>query len=162
MFSQILKNGLPISMDLVVVVGLFIIFFSYAMYFGKSRIISAILAFYPAQFLYEHFPFLNKFLILKGDTLLTLNKVLIFLIFFVLLNIMIARYIFSESGYGSSKIFRVSGLAAAAVIVVMVFTYSVISLDSLYNFSGATDVLFFGTDKIFYWNLAPLGLLFFL
>jgi len=162
MFSQILKNGLPISMDVIVLVGLFILFFAYAMYFGKSRIISALFAFYPAQFLFEHFPFMNKLLILKGDSLLTLNKVFIFLLFFIPLNIIIARYIFSDSGYGSSKMFRIAGFALAGVVVVLLFTYSVVNLDALYNFSSATDVLFSGTDKTFYWNVAPLVLMYFL
>jgi hypothetical protein len=150
------------SMDAVVIVGLFILFFAYAMYFGRSRVISIILAFYPAQFLYEHFPFFDKLLLLKGESLLTLNKVVIFLLFFIPLDIIIARYIFSESEYGSSKVFRIAGFSLAGVILVLLFTYSVVSLDSLYNFNSMIDNLFSSTNNIFYWNLVPIILLFFL
>ncbi len=50
---------------------------------GKSRIISLILAFYPARLLFENFPFMSKLLVLDGPNLLLLNKVLIFLLFLV-------------------------------------------------------------------------------
>ena len=161
MISQLLKSGGPITMDFVVLAGLLILFFAYTMYFGKSRIISAIIAFYPAVFLYKLFPSIDKFLVLKGDALMTLNEILIFLVFFVPINIIISRFIFSDSGFGSSKVLRTVGLSLVSVVLVLIFTYSVVSLDIVYNFSQPIDGLFLA-GNMFYWDLAPVILLFFL
>ena len=117
------------------------------------------MVFYPATFFYQLFPFLNKLIFLKGDALIALNRFAIFLVFLILLDIMTARYIFSDSGYGASKFLRIAGYSLGAVILVMVLTHSVVNLDAWYNFSPNIDALF-SADKIFYWNLAPVVLLF--
>ena len=155
-------GGTYFSSDIFILVILFIIFFAYAIYFGKNNIISLILAFYPAQLFYEHFPFINSLLVLKGDSLLILNKVLIFLLFLIPFSILIGRYIFKDSGYGSMHYVRIAGYAVAMVILVLIFSYSIISLDVFHNFSPSIDVLFTPGNHIFWWNLAPLLLLFFL
>ena len=46
------------------------------------------------------------------------------------------------------------------VILILLFSYSVISLDSVHHFSPTDSGLFTGADRIFWWQLAPLGLLF--
>lgn len=161
MFSSFFKNGLPIPFDFIVLAGILILFFAYVMYFGKNKIISAILAFYPAQFIYSNATFLDKFLVLKGDYLLTINKIFLFLIIFFPINIIIGRYIFSDSGFGSGKALRSAGLAITALIVLLVFWYSVVNLDAFYNFSSQIDGAF-SKSNIFYWNLAPFVLLYFL
>lgn len=150
------------SSDIFILVAVFVIFFIYALSFGKNSIISLILAFYPTQLLYEHFPFMNSLLVLKGDWLLLLNKVLIFLVFLIPLYILINRYVFHDSGYGGTHYARMIGYAAAMVIIVLIFSYSIISLDAIHNFSPSIDVLFTGTDRIFWWQLAPLAILFIL
>ncbi len=153
-------GGSYFSSDIFVLVVLFIIFFVYALYFGKSRIISLILAFYPAQLLFQNFPFLNSLLFMKGESLLLLNKVLIFLVFWIVLDILIGRYVFQDSGYGSMHYARLAGYAVAMVIIVMIFSYSIVSLDVVHNFSPSIDVIFTGADRLFWWLLAPLALLF--
>lgn len=151
-----------LSSDIVILVLIFIFFFVYALYLGKGAIISLILAFYPAQFFFEHFPFINKAMFLKGDSLILLNKVLIFLLFLIPLTILFSRYVFHDSGYGSMHYVKIAGYALLCVALVLVFSYSIISLDSIHNFSPTIDALFTGVDRIFYWNIAPIAVLFFL
>jgi hypothetical protein len=159
--SNFFNSGIGyFSGDVIFLVTLFVVFFVYALYFGKNSIISVILAFYPAQFFYANFPFMNSLLVLKGDWPLLLNKVLIFLIFWVLLYILINRYVFHDSGYGGEHYVRMACYAIAMVIVVLIFSYSVVNLDAIHNFSPAIDALFAGADHIFLWNLAPLVVLF--
>ena len=153
-------GGSYFSSDIFILIVLFIIFFVYALYFGKNQIISLILAFYPAQLFYEHFPYLNSLLVLKGDPLLLLNKVLIFLIFWILLDILISRYVFQDSGYGSMHYARMAGYSVAMVILILIFSYSIVNLDLIHNFSSSIDVVFTGTDRLFWWHLAPLVILF--
>ena len=161
MITQLFKAGTSITTDIMFLVVLFVLVCAYSFYAGKSRIISFILAFYPAQLLYTQFPFIDKLLILKGDGLVVLNKAIIFLIFFIPLNILISRYVFAESGYGgSAHVLRIAGFSLAGVVVFLLFSYSIVSLDLLYNFSPTVDALFSTPDKVFWWHLAPLLVLF--
>ncbi|KKR45459.1 MAG: hypothetical protein A3G47_00605 [Candidatus Zambryskibacteria bacterium RIFCSPLOWO2_12_FULL_39_45] len=145
------------SFDMAVLVVLFIIFLAYTLFFGRKMMISLILAFYPATLLYKTFPFIQKLLVVSGDKFLIINKIVIFLVFLVPLFIIISRYISSESSYtGSSHIIRTVGLAIVGVILILLFSYSTVSLDPIYNFSSSIDILFSTTDRVFWWNLAPL------
>ncbi|MBA3733027.1 hypothetical protein H0W91_01490 [Patescibacteria group bacterium] len=148
------------SSDIIFLVSLFILFLAYAMYFGKGRIVSVMLAFYPAALLYNNFPFLNKLLFLHGASLVTLNKVLIFLIFLLPLNIIINKYIFVPLEFsGGTGMLRTAGFALASLVLFVLFTYTVVNLDTIHNFSPTIDALFKGSDRIFYANLIPLVLL---
>ncbi len=162
MFTDFFKSGSALTNDIIVLGTLFILFATYALYFGKSRIVSLILAFYPAVFLYEQFPYASKLMFLHGDQPILLNKILVFLIFLIPLNIIIGRFVFAESGYGGSFHFlRVAGLALAGTMLALVFTYSVIDLSLFYSFSPTISALFVSA-YIFWWMLAPLVLMFFL
>ncbi len=156
--SHFFKTTGSFSSDLILLAVLFFLFFAVGMYFGKSRLVSLILAFYPARFLYENFPLMSHFLVLHGPQLVVINKILIFLFFFVLVDIMISRYIFSESIGSSSHFVQVGALALSATVLLLVFSYSIISLDIFYNFSVSIDKLFVVTN-LFWWTLAPLLLL---
>lgn len=166
MFTPIVtffKTSGVLTTDIFVLLALFLIFFLYGWYLGKARLVSLILAFYPAIFLYKIFPFANNLMVLHGAELIVLNKVLIFLLFLIPLDIMISRYIFADSGLGgSSHFFRIAGFSIALVILIVLLSYTIISLDIFYNFSPTIDKLFFPESKIFWWNLAPIGLLFLL
>lgn len=153
-------HGNLFGSDIFILVILFLFFFCYALYFGKNTIIATILAFYPAQYFYQNFPFMNSLLVLKGDSLLLLNKVLIFILFLVPLTILIGRYVFQDSGYGSAHYLRCAGYTISMIILILLFSYSVVSLDSIHNFSPMISNLFTGADRIFWWHLAPLALLF--
>jgi hypothetical protein len=153
-------GGTYLSSDLFILLLIFAFFFAYALYLGKNTIIATILAFYPAQFFYQNFPFMNSFLVLKGEPLLLLNKVLIFLLFLVPLVILLSRYIFQDSGYGSSHYFRMAGYALAMIILLLIFDYSIVNLGLVHNFSPTISTLFEGQSRVFLWNLAPLALLF--
>ena len=159
MLSNILKSGFWQN-DIVVLAIVFAFFYLYGLYLGRHRVISFILAFYPARFLYGICPFTSDLMFLKGDSLLLLNKVILFLIFLIPLDILISRYIFSESTYGEAKFFRIGGFAIASVILVLVFSYSFVSLDSVHKFSPMIELLFNGSYRLFWWSIAPLAILF--
>lgn len=160
MFTHILNIGSIFTRDTVVLLGVFVLFFAFALYFGKNRIISLLLSFYPAAFLYERFPYLAKLLVLQGPQLAVLNKLIIFLIFLIPIDIIINKFIFSDSGYGSTRLLRIAGFAIAGVILMLVFTYSVVDLSIFYSFSIAIHHTI--STYIFWWTLAPLILMFFL
>ncbi len=155
-----MEKFLNISNDAFFFIAVLAILFVYTMYFGRGRMVSLILAFYPATLLYKSFPFIDKLTFLHGSQLVVLNQIAIFLLFLVPLAVIIDRFIFSTSEYtGSSHILRTLGLSLAGVIIIVIFSYSTVSFDSLHDFGGGIDSLFSSTAKIFYWNLAPAVLL---
>lgn len=148
-----------LSGDIAFFVALFIVIFLCAMYFGKNRMASLILAFYPATMLYKSFPYLNKLIFLSGDREIVINKIVIFLVLFGFVNFIVRKYIdlFGESG----GIFKKVGLSVAILIVILLFSYNVISLNVFHVFSSSIDTLFTNTNLIFWENLAPLVILMF-
>lgn len=162
-FLRVMKIGGILSSDLIVLGTIFVLFFLYAIYFGRDRVVAFIFAFYPAVFLYQTLPFFDKLIVLHGDRLILLNKLGLFLLLFIPLNIIIARYIFSESyGGGGKHYLRIAGCALASVVLFLVFYYKILNLETLYNFSPAVDILFSGPNRLFWWTLAPLAILLFL
>jgi hypothetical protein len=160
-FISVLKG--IFSGDTLIFVILFAVFFAYASFLGRGRLISLILAFFPATTLFNNFPFINSLLVLSGDKLVTLNKVVIFLIFLVPISYVINRYMFATSDFtGSTKILRTAGLSICAVAMLLIFSYSTVSLDTFYNFSPQVDSALTGMSKLFYWNVGVLALLAFL
>ncbi len=147
------------SSDALYLISIFIILYACSMYFGRGRIVSMIVSFFPAMLLFNSFPFIDKLIFFEAGGLLALNKLAIFLIFFIPISIIVSRFIFSSSEYSDYPILKNGVLAFSALIVVLVFSYSVVSLDALHNFSPQIDALFSGEGKTFYWNLLSLALL---
>ncbi|HEY4505413.1 MAG TPA: hypothetical protein VJG67_01865 [Candidatus Paceibacterota bacterium] len=148
--------------DGVFLLVIFAVFFVYAMYLGRGRIISLILSFYPATLLYNAFPFIDK-LTMSSEKGLVLGKIGIFLVFLIPINIILNRYVFAESFYtGTSHMIRTGGLALVTVILVILFSYNTVNFDVLHDFSPGMDIIFSGASREFWWNLTPLAILAFL
>ena len=148
------------SGDMIFLVTIFVIFLAYGLYLGRGKLISLIIAFYPATLFFNTFPFTKTLIILHTDKLLVLNKIGIFLLFLIPLNIIVDRFIFSSEDYSSSSnIFRNIGLTLGVVVLIVLFSYNTINFDMFHNFSPTIDTLFSGNDRLFYWNLAPIALL---
>jgi hypothetical protein len=160
MSGIISKVTSALSGDVLFLVALFVIIFLCAMYFGKNRMASLVLAFYPATLLYKSFPFINKLTVLSGDTGILINKIVIFLVFFVLISIVIRKYLASYDE--SSGVFSKIGLTLAILIIILVFSYNIVSFDTFHNFSAQIDTLFKNNNLIFWWNLTPLVILAFI
>ena len=166
MFSQISRVFFFLkyfSSDATFIIAIFAIVFALGLYFGKARLVAFILSIYPATFLYNNFPFLGKLVVLHGEKLTALNEIVIFLLFLIPLNIIIDRYIFSEStGGGLIGTAKVGGLALAVTLLIVIFSYNTLSYDVFHNFSDQIDLLFATPARLFYWNLVPIALLAFL
>ncbi|KND47596.1 MAG: hypothetical protein AB201_01535 [Parcubacteria bacterium C7867-006] len=161
--STLSQIGHFLSGDMLFFVVAFILFLIFTLYLGRGKMISLILAYYPATVLYTSIPFIDKILFLKGDSGLVLNKIGIFLIIFIPLSIIMNYYIFSESiSTGASHLIRTSGFALIALILMVMFSYSTVNYDVFHNFSGSIDSLFVPATRIFYWNVGIFALLAFL
>lgn len=160
--STLSQIGHFLSGDMLFFVVTFILFGIFTLYGGRGRMISLILAYYPASILFNSLPFISKLLILQ-DKMLVVNKIAIFLIFLVPLSIILNSYIFSESIHsGAQHLFRTGGFALIALILVVMFSYSLVNYDVFHNFSASVDTLFNPASRVFYWNLGIFALLAFL
>jgi hypothetical protein len=74
-----------LSGDIAFFVTLLVIFFIIVTYLGRSKIALVIISFYPTIFFYKALPFIDKLLVLKGEALITLNKVIVFGVIWLLL-----------------------------------------------------------------------------
>jgi hypothetical protein len=162
MLPQISKltSFFTLSSDMTFLLGVFILFFVCAAYFGRANIVSYILAFFPASFLFNTLPFLNSLIVLKGDNLILINKLVIFLVFLLPLTVIISRFIFSASEFsGTMNLLKSLGFASSAFIIFMIFCNTTINIDLFHNFGPQIDTLFETTSRIFYWTLAAFAVL---
>ena len=160
--STLSQIGHFLKGDMLFFVVGFVLLLIATLYAGKGRVISLILAYYPASMLFNTLPFINKLLILQ-DKMLVLNKIAIFLIFLIPLSIIINSYIFSESIHtGAPHLLRMVGLALIMLVLVVIFSYSVVNYDVFHNFTSSTDSLFTPLSRIFYWDVGIFFILAFL
>lgn len=149
-----------ISGDIGFLIAVFIVVLGFSFYAGRGSIVSLIISFYPASLLFNTFPFMDKVIFLTGDKLVVFNKVAVFLLFLIPLTIIINRFVFSASVYGGGEnMLRLSGLALAFVVLIMVFSYTTVNYDIFHNYSASIDSLIGVEERQFYWILAPLALL---
>ncbi len=149
-----------LSGDLLFLIVTFVVIFLAVAYFSKSKIISIILAFYPATFLYNQIPFFDKLVFLKDGTGAILNKLGIFLILFVIISVVINKH---TSSYDDSSGFMGKiGLTVCVLVLFMVFSYTTVDLNIFHNFSGSIDTLFMGVGRVFGWSLLPFMILMFI
>lgn len=160
--STLSQIGHFLKGDMLFFVVAFIIFFIFTLYAGRGRVISIILAYYPASLLFTSLPFINKLLI-PQDKMLVINKIAIFLIFLVPISIIINSYIFSESAHsGASHLLRTAIFGFIILSMTVMFSYNLVNYDVFHNFSSSIDSLFEPSSKIFYWNIGFFLLLAFI
>ena len=146
--------------DVVFLVVCAALLFVFTLYFGKGRMVSIILAYYPSKLIFDSLPFLQKLIVLHGDKLIVLNKIIVFVIIIAIISIIIERFILIDSfSGGATSILKTIGLAIAGLILILVFSYGTVSFDVLFNFSAQIDALFSPNTYLFYWNLVPIILL---
>ena len=135
---------------------------SYGLMMGKGRIVSLILSFFPAAFLFRYLPFLKTFSVssptTSGDVL---TQVLLFLVLLIPIHLLLNHYISSDFSFASPirKFFESLILGSATASLFILASYQVINIKSFYNFSGGIDNLFTG-NLLFYWLLLPFIALF--
>jgi hypothetical protein len=165
-FSKVTNITHLVSSDVLFLGIAFIIFFVYSVYAGRNRTVSLVFAYYPAVLLYKNFPFASKLIIAQGAKMIALNKVGVFLIFFIPIYIIISRFIVIEGLHLSKPNFmqkmhllRNVGLSLVCLSVLVLFSYTVIDLTVFHQFSPMIASLFSTPMRIFYINLVPIILL---
>jgi hypothetical protein len=91
-----------------------------------------------------------------------LVEVVLFLVIFIPINYVTLHIVSGEFSFSRiKKVFEAGILGLTATSLTMLFSYQVVNLQKIYNFSPAIDKLFTG-DAFFWVLLIPFGVLFFL
>jgi len=159
MSSLISKITGALSSDLVFLATLFVLIYICVIYFSRTRIISLIISFYPASLLYKLFPYTDKLLLMEGNIGIFLNKLIIFLVFYIITNIALSRFFHSYTDYSTTP--RKLGLSLAILVLILLFSYTIANFDVLHNFSDKIDALFAVGDRVFWWAIVPLVIMLF-
>ena len=151
-----------VSTDLVIGGVLFFILFTAIAMMDKQRPFLAVaLAFYPAVFLYQHFPFTSQIVIVSGDTMVYANKVVLFLVFLVLTTLvmlpMMKRHTPATGGSGTIRALLLTIVFLIEIALVVTW---VIPIDGVAPLSTYIQSLF--TEQyIFWWLIAPAAIPYF-
>lgn len=162
-FQDAVQNILSASSDAVVIAILVSGFTAYGLFFGKRRLVSAILSLYPTAFIYKLIPFFQE--ILKQTSAIpqdVLVKLVIFVLIFIPINFVMNHFVSSEFSFSKIRKFVEAGLlGVVATAIAIAFSYQVINISKLYNFSSGIDSLFI-SGNFFWWLVASFIALFFL
>ncbi len=152
-----------ISLDFLIIAALFVALSAYALYFGKNRIVSLILALYGAITLYTAFPYQNSVLIFRNSPgQVVVSKLVVFIVFTAILHLLFNRIVSIEYGFGRfRKPTEVALLSLSALVLMLVVVYQIIPIENFYNFSSIADGIFMAKQSLFWWLLAPIAVLFF-
>ena len=161
--QEITQSVLSASSDAVVIGGMFAVATAYGLFFGKGRIVSLILALYPTALIFELIPYFKDILgTVSGTSSDVLVKAVIFVIILLPLHFVISHFIFTDFSFSRiRKTFEAGILGLSALVLLIAFSYRVIDISELYNFSSGVDTLF-ASANFFWWLLAPFVALTFL
>ncbi len=130
---------------------IFALAFLYAFIRGKERIISAILAFYPAFLLFSFFPYWSAKIFEKQGIHMFVAYLGVFLLFYIPSHLIFSRCI--ESYYSSSsigKIIQIILLSASFTVLTSVLLVRFLPLSYTISVGG-----FIGTN-VFWFLVAPI------
>lgn len=163
LFQDAVQNILSASSDAVIIAILISSFTAYGLFFGKSRLVSAILSLYPTAFIFKIIPFFQEILKQTSATPQdVLIKLVIFALIFIPIHFVMNHFVSSEFPFSRIRKFIEAGmLGVVATAIVIAFSYQVINISKLYNFSSGIDTLFI-SGNFFWWLVASFIALFFL
>lgn len=161
--QDIVKGVLSFSSDIVIIALLTAVFAAYALFLGKDRVVALILSFYPSVLLFKAIPYFKKLVVLNPANLQeAFVQVFLFLVIFVPVNYVVLHIVSGEFSFSRiKKVFEAGILGLTATSLTILFSYQVVNLQKIYNFSSGIDKLFTG-DAFFWVLIIPFGVLFFL
>ena len=150
--------AMNISLDLLILGGLFVVLFLFSFFLGKEKIIALTIGLYVASILYTHFPYLNQF---RGSPEYILAfKLIVFLVLTSAPYAIFSRLENYSSNDMKNQVMHSALLSLGALILLVFISYHILPIDSYYDFSSNIDALFEPSEVRFWWLAAPLLLMF--
>jgi hypothetical protein len=162
-FRDALQSVLSFSSDAMLIIALTTLGSTYAYIKGKEKGISLILSFYPSFLIFSQLPFFREYTASNpASSTEAMTQVGIFLVIFIPIHFILNRFVSADFSY--SKLRKIGdsfilGLLTAGLV--LLFSYHVVNIELVYNFSSGIDAFFLG-NYYFWWLLAPFIAFFFL
>lgn len=152
-----------ISIDTIILITIFFVFFIYGLKFGKRNIISLILSLYASIPVIFFFPYLQN-IAFFGDTerAVLYSQIGLFVLVIIFINVIlnsIVNFEFYHSGL--RKLIENIALAFVSGGLLVAISYHIIKVSELYDFAGHIDSIFASSNLFFWWLVAPLIVIFF-
>ena len=145
--------------DFLIIIALVAFFFGFAWYVGRGPFVAIMLSYYGAYAIYQAFPYESYLPQAPALTALLAHMGVYaglgFAFYIVLRRVVVSDFLY----VGNIGLIILSFLASAFLIVL---SYHVFPIVSLYHFTPAMDVLFAPKEYFFWWFVAPAIGLFFL
>ncbi len=159
--KEAIHSILSFSSDVIVVFVFLAIGTLYAFMAGKKRATSLLISFYPAALILKYLPLLTKLSISNpSNSSEALIQVGLFILILIPIHITLNQFVASEFSFSKiRKFFESLCYGGAFTSLIILFSYQVINLKSIYNFGSGIDSLFSGSF-LFGWLLLPFVVLF--
>ena len=140
--------------ELILLILLFIVCFIITYLLGRGKTVAFILSFYPAIFLYSQFPFSEKLIFFNDtDSQIFLNKLGIFLIFFLITFLILCNITGRTMVYTSNRgITKTILLSLFVLSMILVTVNRVIPSDKISELLPMTGGIF-ASQNYFFWLL---------
>ncbi len=158
-FSYILE----ILSELAYLLIVFGVMLGYAIFKGRQALINLIFGLYLALLIMLEFPFTDTLFASTEGTMAAAGKLVLFAAFTILLTWLCHRVMPDE--FREKKVESLGKklvLAAAATILVMIFSFGVLPVTEFLNPGTPIQSLFAPAEFFFYWLIAPMVILFFI
>ena len=145
---------------LLIVFGVMLV---YAIFKGRQALINLIFGLYLALLIMLEFPFTDTLFASMEGTTAAAGKLVLFAAFTILLTWLCHRVMPDE--FRERKVESLGKklvLAAAATILVMIFSFGVLPVTEFLNPGTPIQSLFAPAEYFFYWLITPLVILFFI
>jgi len=138
-----------ITINILILIIIFVALFSWSLYGGKKVIARFILAFYPTTLIFQNFPYLK----IDSAILQIIAYALIFaVIYFFMKKNLTARNTYS----GGRKIFDGIILSLSGTILVLITYYYLLPISDLYTLNLSFSNIFTETLPLGLWYIIPL------
>lgn len=151
-----------LSADILTAIIIAVLLFFAILSQGKKTYVAAMLAFYPAVFLYTYFPYHEVFTANSTGAPVFFSELIVFFVFVVIswfpIKYFIRKHIESSSG---KKGFHALLLSISITIELFIIVTIIIPITPVYELSSFTSQIL-TQQTIFWWGLVPITSLFFL
>lgn len=139
----------------------FSVFLSLAIFSGRQMLINIICGLYLALLITIQFPYFDAILgDLKQPAVMSIAKLLIFIVIFILTTLLFKRIMpseFLENKFES--LHKKIALSVGATILIMIFSFNVLPITEFLTPGSPIQSLFAPQEYFFWWLLVPLVIL---
>jgi hypothetical protein len=125
-----------------------------------NKLVTFVLSFYIALVVYSNAFFIKALTVAKGSDQLFWNKLGILAVIFILVFLLIKKYVQVDRGRSGASTLKLILLVLVTIGLFVAFLHNVVSVGAVYSFPTGLDKFFASPTAFTAWLIAPLLVLF--